>query len=102
MTAQLTIRAEIPGVDPEKDVEISVEGDVLTISATRESKTKETKDGSTHSEFRYGRFVRQLGMPKNADLDALSATYENGVIEITVPMKAEAVAGSRKIAITKS
>lgn len=97
----MTIRAEIPGVDPEKDVEISVDGDVLTISAKRESKTKETKNGSTHSEFRYGSFVRQLGMPKNADLDALTATYENGVIEVKIPMKAEAEPSSRKIAITK-
>lgn len=96
------VRAEIPGVDPDKDVEISVEDGLLTISAKRESKTEETKDGGGfRSEFRYGRFVRQIRVPRNADLDALSASYADGVIEIKVPIKPEEATKARKIEIKR-
>lgn len=98
----MTVRAEIPGVDPDKDVEISVDDGVLTISAKRESTSKETKDGGFHTEFRYGSFVRQIRMPKNADLDALKASYDAGVIEVKVPLRAEEVPTARKIEITRS
>lgn len=98
----LIVRAEIPGVDPDHDVEISVDEGVLTISAKRETKSKETKDGTIRSEFHYGSFVRQVRMPKSADLDALTASYHDGVIEIRVPMRAEQVPSSRKVAISRS
>ena len=98
----MIVRAEIPGVDPDKDVEISVDDGILTITAKRESKSEETKAGTFRSEFRYGRFVRQLRVPKNADLDALTASYADGVIEIKLPLRAEQVPSGRKIAIKRS
>jgi HSP20 family protein len=98
----MIVRAEIPGVDPDKDVEISVDDGFLTISAKRESKIKETKDGTVHSEFRYGSFMRQLRMPKNADLNSLAASYTDGVIEITVPLKAEEAPTAHKVEIKRS
>ena len=98
----MIVRAEIPGVDPDKDVDISVDDGVLTITAKRESTTEETKDGGFRSEFRYGSFVRQIRMPKTADLDALTASYDAGVIEVKVPLRAEKVPTARKVEITRS
>lgn len=97
----MIVRAEIPGVDPDKDVEISVDDGVLTIKARRESKSTQTKDDTIRSEFRYGSFVRQVRMPKAADLDALTASYNDGVIEIKVPMRVEHAPSSRRVPISR-
>ncbi|GAA0415362.1 Hsp20/alpha crystallin family protein [Streptomyces luteireticuli] len=53
---QYVLRAELPGLDPEKDIEISVEGDVLAIRAEH----TESKEDKRHSEFRYGAFERSV------------------------------------------
>ena len=99
----MTVRVEIPGVDPEKDIEIAVDDDgTLTISAQRETSTDEKQEGMVRSEFHYGRFLRQIRVPKNADLTALIAHYGDGVLDITVPLRAEAVGSSRKVEITRS
>lgn len=77
-----TMTAELPGFDPGKDIEIAVEGDVLTIRANR---TEEKKDGK-RSEFRYGSFTRSLQLPAGADQDGITADYENGLLTVTVPV----------------
>ncbi len=60
----LVVRAEIPGIDPEKDVEITLDEGVLRIKAERRSETKEEKEGSFFSEFRYGSFERAVRVPR--------------------------------------
>jgi len=77
------LRAEIPGIDPEKDVEITVQDGILTISGER----KETVSEKGRSEFHYGSFLRRVPLPAGAREDALTATYEDGIIEITVPVQ---------------
>ncbi len=98
----LIVRAEVPGVDPDKDVEVSVDDGVLTITAKRESETKRAEDGAYRSEFRYGTFIRQVRMPDAADLDALTASYRDGLIEIKVPLRVEQMPRSRKVSIARS
>lgn len=89
---ELVIRAELPGIDPEQDVDITVEDGTLTIAAERRhEETEESKDeGTFRSEFRYGRFVRRLPLPKGATEEDVQATYADGILEIHVPVGEEA------------
>ena len=81
---EYTVKAELPGLDPEKDVQIHVSGGVLTIHAER----KEETHARQRTEFRYGMMQRSVRLPANADEDAVRARYANGILEVTVPLKA--------------
>lgn len=79
------LRAELAGVDPEKDIQISVQGNELSIVAER---TVDKHDKS-HSEFCYGTFARHVRLPSGAQPDEITATYDAGILEVTVPVKPE-------------
>lgn len=76
------VRAELPGVDPVQDIEVSVEGEYLTIHGERREETRE----KNRSEFRYGSFSRSLRMPAGADASSVQATYRDGILEVVVPL----------------
>lgn len=76
------LRAEMPGIDPDKDVQIDIAGDVLTISGERQ---EEKQDRHRH-EFHYGAFSRSVHLPPNARVDDVTAAYTDGVLELRVPM----------------
>ena len=98
---QLVIRAEVPGVDPDRDIDVSVDNGVLTISAERrESNREKFGDRGFHSEFRYGIFVRQVRLPAGTSPEVVSATYKDGVLEIRMP-KPSAEEASRRIQIQR-
>lgn len=82
---QLVVRAELPGIDPEKDLEVTVDQGVLTISAERRERTEEKEAGSYRSEFRYGHLERQIRLPEGTGAEAISATYTDGVLEVRLP-----------------
>ena len=88
------IRAELPGVDPAKDVKVEVANGMLTISATRQ---QEEHDGA-RSEFHYGTLTRRVLLPDGADEQAVVAKYTAGILEVTVPISAKA-AEARTITI---
>jgi HSP20 family protein len=82
----LVVRAELPGIDPDTDVEIDVEDGVLKIMARR-TEREERDDRRVHrTEFRYGSFVRTIAIPMGVEESAISATYRDGVLEVRVPM----------------
>ena len=83
------LRAEVPGVDPERDVKINVERGVLTVEAERTEKT----DEAHRTEFRYGALRRSVTLPGTADEDKISARYEKGVLEVTVPLRQPEASG---------
>ncbi len=89
------VRAEIPGIDPEKDVEITVGDGVLTIRAER----SEEKVEKHRSEFRYGSFQRSIRLPAGAREDDISAAYRDGILTVTVPL-GEEKQPSRQITVT--
>ena len=93
----MVVRAELPGIDPDKDVEISVHDGLLTIKGERtEEKTDEgTKRSFYRSEFRYGMFERTLPLPAGASESDVKATYKDGVLEVRVPLPAEQAATSK-------
>lgn len=76
------VRAEIPGVDPAKDVDITVRDGVLSIKAERTEK----KESNGRSEFSYGSFVRAVSLPQGADEDAITASYDKGILTVSVPV----------------
>jgi HSP20 family protein len=78
------LRADLPGIDPEEDVEISLEGDVLTIKGERREEVKERN----RRELRYGSFVRSIQLPGHAREGDVTASYADGVLEVRVPRDA--------------
>jgi HSP20 family protein len=81
---QYLVRAELPGVQPDKDIEVSVDEGVLTIRAKREDQAQ-TRG---HSEFRYGLLQRSVRLPAGADTEHITARYDSGILEVTVPLSA--------------
>ncbi|KAE8764123.1 Hsp20 family protein [Georgenia thermotolerans] len=86
---QLVVRAELPGVDPEKDIDVTVDEGVLTIRAQRQERTEDKQADSYRSEFRYGQFERQIRLPKGTSPDVVSASYRDGLLEVRLPIPAE-------------
>lgn len=94
------IRAEIPGVDSDDDIDISVVGNQLSISAKREQREESKSDKGFRSEFHYGSFRRTLILPPGADADDVEARYEDGILEVRVPVDVE-LGGTTKVAIKR-
>lgn len=76
------VRAELPGIDPAKDVDVTVRDSRLTIKAER-TQQQETKG---RSEFSYGSFVRSVALPAGANAEDISATYDKGILTVSVPV----------------
>ena len=76
------VRAELPGVDPTDDIEVTVRDGQLTIKAERTP----TSESNGHSEFSYGSFVRTVALPATADEDEIHATYDRGILTVSVPL----------------
>ncbi len=91
------LRAELPGIDPAKDVEVEVEGDMLHIRGERREETKE----KNHREFHYGSFRRTMSLPKGAKADQITASYNDGVLEVRVPVE-QAEAPSMRIPVQRT
>ena len=77
---ELTIRAELPGVDPEKDIEVTVGEGNLTIKGER----REEHKGAERSDFHYGSFIRSIALPNGTDDKSVHATYKDGILEVKV------------------
>lgn len=98
----LVVRAELPGVDPDKDVDVSVSDGVLHISAKREKRDEKKSKGNYRSEFRYGEFSRDLTLPAGVDPGAVAATYKDGILEVRVPWSDDTEAKLTKVPISQS
>ena len=82
----LVVRAEIPGIDPDRDVELSVSDGVLHIRATRENSAERLAVEGFRTEFHYGTFTRSVALPVGAFEHEIKATYSNGILEVRVPI----------------
>ena len=85
------VRAELPGVDPTDDIEVTVHDGRLTIKAER----TQTSESNGHSEFSYGSFIRTVPLPAGADEDDINATYDRGILTVTVPLAEDQPAEKR-------
>jgi HSP20 family protein len=98
----LVIRAELPGVDPEKDINISLVDGGLEIKAERREKSEQKDKNSYRSEFRYGSFARRLPLPDGVKPEDITASYKDGVLEVRTPVPSPGQqSAARKIEITR-
>jgi HSP20 family protein len=97
----LVIRAEVPGIDPDKDVDITMTGDQLRITVRHEEKSEHTGKEGYRSEFRYGTFSRAVTLPGAADQGDVKATYTDGILEVRVPLPEQEGTQKRKIPIVR-
>jgi HSP20 family protein len=81
---KLVVRAELPGLSKD-DVKVEVTDDLLTIEGERREEREETREGYRHSERRYGRFSRSLPLPEGVSPEDVRCTFQNGVLEVTMP-----------------
>ncbi len=85
---KLVVRAELPGMK-EDDVDISVSDDLLTIKGEKKAESEVKDEDYYVCERSYGSFMRTIRLPSNADTGKISADFEDGVLEVTVPKVAE-------------
>ena len=93
---KMIVRADLPGIDP-NDVEVSVVGDTLTIRGTRQAREEKKGRDFLHREVAYGSFERTLTLPKGIKTEDIRASYQNGVLELTIPIPKESA--TRKVPI---
>jgi HSP20 family protein len=87
----LIVRADVPGLE-QKDIEVNVLGNVLTIKGEREDKKEAKQEDYIRREFTYGKFERRMTLPEGAVTDKIKATFRNGVVEVTMPVGKELAA----------
>jgi len=97
----ITLQAEIPGVKQE-DLNITLENNVLTISGERKFKEEEKKENFHRIERRYGKFTRSFTLPATVDAEKVNATFENGLLNITLAKREEFKAKQITIGVNKA
>lgn len=88
------LRAEIPGVDPAKDIDVTIRDGVLTIKSERTEK----KEANGRSEFSYGSFSRSITLPAGVNEDGIKASYDKGILTVSVPL-AEVQSTEKRVVI---
>jgi len=83
-----TITAELPGLEA-KDVDVSLEGDVLTIRGEKKKESEEKGESFHRVERSYGGFSRSFRLAGHVDPDKVKAKFKNGVLTLTIPKSAE-------------
>jgi HSP20 family protein len=92
------VTAELPGLS-EKDIEVTKDGDLLTIKGQKKEEREEKEKGYFLSERHFGSFERSLRLPEGIDDAKIEAKFENGVLTVVLPKTPEAVSKPKKIAI---
>lgn len=90
------IRAELPGVDPEKDIDVTVGDGFLTIKGER----REEHESANMSDFHYGSFIRSVALPSGTDEKNVQASYKDGILEVKVEIQPTA-AKAKKIQVNR-
>lgn len=83
-THRYILKADLPGID-RKDVDISLENDILTIKGERVSETDKEQEGYRRKERLHGTFLRRFSLPDTADVHKISAVMKDGVLVIEIP-----------------
>ena len=92
------LKVDLPGME-KSEIKMTVENNGLVIEGERKSEKKNKKDKCHFTERHYGSFRREISLPKNANVEAISAVYENGVLDVTIPKKEEASEQKKQICV---
>jgi HSP20 family protein len=93
---QYHLRVALPGVEP-NEVQINLQGNYLNVSGEHKSEQEKKDSDYMHKEFSYEHFERTVMLPESVDTGKINAEFNNGVLEITAPLSANAL--PRKIEI---
>jgi HSP20 family protein len=97
----LVVKAQVPGIDPDRDADITVTGNQLELTVRHEEKTEHKDKEGYRSEFRYGTFSRTVTLPAAVDPGEVKASYTDGILEIRVPLPEQGSPENRKIHISR-
>ena len=95
---QIVVKADVPGME-QKDISVNVDNGMLTISGERKFSDEEHKEQYHRVERAYGRFSRSFQLSNTTDPENISASYKNGVLEVTLPKREEAKPRSIQVQI---
>jgi HSP20 family protein len=88
---EIVVRAEVPGIEP-GDLEVQVEGNLLTIAGEKREEAEEERRGWRHTERRFGQVRRSFTLPSHVDAGQVTAEHRNGVLTVRLPKFDEAKA----------
>lgn len=94
------LKFEVPGIE-EKDLDIRMENNTLTVQGERKFEKEEKEENFHRLERRYGSFTRSFTLPNTVEVDRIHAHYDNGVLKVTLPKRAEAKPKQIKVGISK-
>jgi len=86
---EFQLKLEIPGIDP-KNLNVEVTQDLVSISGERQEETKSENNGTTRTEFRYGKFQRVISLTTPVQNNNVTADYKDGILKLTLPKREEA------------
>jgi HSP20 family protein len=95
---EIDITAELPGIE-EKDIDVSIDGNVLTIKGEKRVEHEDESKTCRISERRYGSFQRSFSLPDGLDLDKIDAKFKNGILKMFLPKTEESRKNVKKIKI---
>ena len=96
----LVFKADVPDIDP-KEIDLQVENQTLTLKGHRKFEQKQSEKGGYHRiERSYGQFVRTFTVPNTVDTEKVQASYENGVLTVTLPKKEAAKPRQVRVSVT--
>ena len=95
---EIRISAELPGMD-EKDIDVSLQNDMITVKGEKKEEKEDKGKDFYRIERSFGSFSRSLPLPKEVDTDKVEAKFSKGVLYITLPKTAKAVAETKKITV---
>ena len=95
---KIVLRADVPGMKAE-DIDVTVEGDSLTVSGKREEKSEVKEENYYCSERSTGEFSRTIRLPEGVSAESVEASYTDGVLEVTVPKPTQAETKSTKVPV---
>lgn len=98
--SDVIVRAELPGIDIDKDVTVEVERGRLVLRGERRNEREDNDDGVLVREVRYGSFRREFALPEGVTADAVEASYDAGILEVRVHGAAREVETAQRIPVT--
>jgi HSP20 family protein len=94
---KFVVKAELPGMK-EEDIDVSVVGDILTIKGERKAESEVKEEDYYCCERSYGSFSRSIALPSSVNAEKIEASYEDGVLEVSLPKAPEAK--EKKVTVT--